>query len=1048
MFGTTVNNGILSFGLSGDIEVDTTNGFRLKLLDISGEAGAVLIPDFLEASVDARLLIENDRFKELSGGFDAVLFGLEASGDAVLNEHGCLALSFNGGDPVELALVDGACAITPEPDPTLMSVGDATVMEGDTALVPITFDDRRDLLLPLGEQSLTLEYWTMSRPDRDTASATGLIGGPLADDFEQVKRQTIEVPLQFVSSPFEGLGFYRLPSRFDLPLNTVDDVRIEDDETFSVFVNIIQPAPNPRIARGDNGFGTITIENDDILVGPPNDAIVFFDFEVEETLVIPPKFFLERGPDASRPELPFGPDQVSNLTHSSQTFAAADGLLSQLQSTGTTQIGFAASAEEWTRVEFSLPTSLTGGSVPTVRQNYFEFTITPEVEFNEDGKAIVQNIKGIDFWQVAEPGFGDLGDWTVTYSLDGHQHVLASGKIAVDDENFIRDRVSFNFPTGFDGVLDEEQPVTFRITGPNTPLAVDWRIDNLALTGTEVVISKPTVEKEPDKKDSSDKGTTKKSGKSKKGFFSAKNGFLSQATIFFDGNGNRIIDDEPTDTTDALGRGIVIPGPEFDLDGNGQIDLTEGVLVARDGIDITTGLSHDLDFLAPFGSPTITPFTTVITELAQTHNVSLDEAEAIVKSTLQVDGQSLSSESDLFTDNFIARLQEADLDAATANTALMQIHQTARLLASTLTGSAGDLRMAGASVFQSIATQLHENDTVSLPDSAAIAEILDRAATSLGVAIDVELRNAAAEVVAAANSALEAVDAPFGTDAFAQTKAVQKVVFTSLLADLIAAADGTLPVDQLRARNDVAAIAEQAESVELAHIDPIVIFVEDAAVTEPDDGSVDLVFTVRLSEASPLPISVDYQTQNQSASSSAGDYVETSGTLTFAPGETTANISVNVLADDVDELTESLQLQLSQPVHGLLENTSATGLVLTNAGIDLLPEDFSLGEPQTLAPLTDYVIDLLVPGVTTATIDWGDGVIETLSLTQTADGVRIQGTHQYDTEGSYEVILTLTDEAGASRTGRQMLDVRTDHHRRRPGVAGAVCPLIRRHRWR
>ena len=64
----------------------------------------------------------------------------------------------------------------------------------------------------------------------------------------------------------------------------------------------------------------------------------------------------------------------------------------------------------------------------------------------------------------------------------------------------------------------------------------------------------------------------------------------------------------------------------------------------------------------------------------------------------------------------------------------------------------------------------------------------------------------------------------------------------------------------------------------------------DQTVTEGNSGTQNMVFTVKLSQASTQTVKVDYSTADNSpavAAATAGqDYVAKSGTLTFAPGVT------------------------------------------------------------------------------------------------------------------------------------------------------------------
>src|SRR5581483_8518213 len=75
------------------------------------------------------------------------------------------------------------------------------------------------------------------------------------------------------------------------------------------------------------------------------------------------------------------------------------------------------------------------------------------------------------------------------------------------------------------------------------------------------------------------------------------------------------------------------------------------------------------------------------------------------------------------------------------------------------------------------------------------------------------------------------------------------------------------------------------------------ISIGDVALAEGNAGQRAFVFTVSLSEASSKQVSVKYATANGTARAGDGDFVGTSGTLRFAPGETTKTITVLVNGD-------------------------------------------------------------------------------------------------------------------------------------------------------
>jgi hypothetical protein len=68
-------------------------------------------------------------------------------------------------------------------------------------------------------------------------------------------------------------------------------------------------------------------------------------------------------------------------------------------------------------------------------------------------------------------------------------------------------------------------------------------------------------------------------------------------------------------------------------------------------------------------------------------------------------------------------------------------------------------------------------------------------------------------------------------------------------------------------------------------------------------------FTIRLTRASPSAIALPYATADVSAVA-PGDYTAVSGTLTFAPGETTKIVDVSIVSDAEFELDETFTLVL------------------------------------------------------------------------------------------------------------------------------------------
>ena len=96
-----------------------------------------------------------------------------------------------------------------------------------------------------------------------------------------------------------------------------------------------------------------------------------------------------------------------------------------------------------------------------------------------------------------------------------------------------------------------------------------------------------------------------------------------------------------------------------------------------------------------------------------------------------------------------------------------------------------------------------------------------------------------------------------------------------------------------------------------------------------------LTFRVTLSPHSEGRVTVDYRTGDDPANThkavAGSDYVATSGTLAFEPGETLKTVEVAVLADDHDEGFETMRLFLSNAQGARIDTASGLG-VIKNTG--------------------------------------------------------------------------------------------------------------------
>ena len=107
-------------------------------------------------------------------------------------------------------------------------------------------------------------------------------------------------------------------------------------------------------------------------------------------------------------------------------------------------------------------------------------------------------------------------------------------------------------------------------------------------------------------------------------------------------------------------------------------------------------------------------------------------------------------------------------------------------------------------------------------------------------------------------------------------------------------------------------------------VGPPTLAVADATVEEAEGATLD--FAVTLSRAVTETVTVGYATSNGSATAGS-DYTSTSGTLTFAVGQTEKTIHVAVSDDAHDEGAETMTLTLSSATGAVLADATATGTI-------------------------------------------------------------------------------------------------------------------------
>lgn len=142
-------------------------------------------------------------------------------------------------------------------------------------------------------------------------------------------------------------------------------------------------------------------------------------------------------------------------------------------------------------------------------------------------------------------------------------------------------------------------------------------------------------------------------------------------------------------------------------------------------------------------------------------------------------------------------------------------------------------------------------------------------------------------------------------------------------------------------------------------------FINDVSVSEGDAGTTTANFTVTLNPAASQQVTVQYATANNTATAGS-DYQSTSGTLTFAPGDTTKTVSVTVNGDTLVEPDETFFVNLSNASAGTnLGDPQGAGTIQNDDQASLVISQIYPGGGLTGASYTNDFVEIYNRATTT-----------------------------------------------------------------------------------
>jgi hypothetical protein len=186
-----------------------------------------------------------------------------------------------------------------------------------------------------------------------------------------------------------------------------------------------------------------------------------------------------------------------------------------------------------------------------------------------------------------------------------------------------------------------------------------------------------------------------------------------------------------------------------------------------------------------------------------------------------------------------------------------------------------------------------------------------------------------------------------------------------------------------------AALRDNEATVTITNDDGLSVV--NATAVEGSAGSPgSMVFEVRLLTAATETVTVDYATADGSATAGA-DYVATSGSLTFAAGETVKFVTVDLVGDSTNEGDETLSLALSNATGALIARASATGTIADDDGLSVADITLVEGTSGSVGFAT-VTISLGGPAEQDVTVDYA-----------TEDGTAIGGVDYTPTTGTVTI---------------------------------------------
>jgi uncharacterized repeat protein (TIGR02543 family) len=222
----------------------------------------------------------------------------------------------------------------------------------------------------------------------------------------------------------------------------------------------------------------------------------------------------------------------------------------------------------------------------------------------------------------------------------------------------------------------------------------------------------------------------------------AVDGYLSNATVIFDADGDGISDLNRKFYTNEYGKAQIILSQReleaFDLNSNGKLDSDEGKFIVIGGIDTSTGTKFSGKLVADANASVVSPLTTMISKMM---DLGASKTEALTALSLALE---LDSSIDLTNYDPIQRAFEGDERATSVMMANLRMANLVNQAEGLLLALSKDYQgyEVGSNLLEEIAKGLPTQTTYGLLDlESALVDALPIALASVGTAGELSLED-------------------------------------------------------------------------------------------------------------------------------------------------------------------------------------------------------------------------------------------------------------------------------------------------------------------